>query len=116
MIDARGGYPTPPASRAFIEWHTASTARVCPKACSRSKTPTQVSNCRSCPARCANAGSPSVGTHHRLLWIHPFMDSNGRVVNPLIEKGLLVSASNGAPLLLGFPIDVVERWFPKLYP
>ena len=39
-----------------------------------------------------------------------------RVVNPLIEKGLLVSASNRAPLRLGFPIDVVERWFPRLYP
>lgn len=39
-----------------------------------------------------------------------------RVVNPLIEKGLLVSASNRSPLRLGFPIDVVERWFPRLYP
>jgi len=34
----------------------------------------------------------------------------------LIEKRLLVSASHKAPLRLGFPIDVVESWFPKLYP
>ena len=39
-----------------------------------------------------------------------------RVVSALIEKRLLVSASHKAPLRLGFPIDVVERWFPRLYP
>jgi len=39
-----------------------------------------------------------------------------RVVSALIEKRLLVSTSHKAPLRLGFPIDVVERWFPKLYP
>lgn len=39
-----------------------------------------------------------------------------RVVSALIEKRLLVSGSHKAPLRLGFPIDVVERWFPKLYP
>ncbi len=39
-----------------------------------------------------------------------------RVISALIEKRLLVSASPKAPLRLGFPIDVVERWFPKLYP
>lgn len=39
-----------------------------------------------------------------------------RVVSELINKRLLVSASHKAPLRLGFPIDVVERWFPKLYP
>ncbi len=39
-----------------------------------------------------------------------------RVISALIEKRLLVSASHKAPLRLGFPIDVVERWFPKLYP
>jgi Fic family protein len=39
-----------------------------------------------------------------------------RVISVLIEKRLLVSASHKAPLRLGFPIDVVERWFPKLYP
>ena len=39
-----------------------------------------------------------------------------RVISSLIEKRLLVSESHKAPLRLGFPIDVVERWFPKLYP
>jgi Fic family protein len=39
-----------------------------------------------------------------------------RVISALVEKRLLISASHKAPLRLGFPIDVVERWFPKLYP
>lgn len=39
-----------------------------------------------------------------------------RVVAALLEKRLLISESHRAPLSLGFPIDVVERWFPKLYP
>jgi len=39
-----------------------------------------------------------------------------RVVSALIDKRLLLSGSHKAPLRLGFPIDVVERWFPRLYP
>lgn len=39
-----------------------------------------------------------------------------RVISALVEKRLLVAESHRAPLRLGFPIDVVERWFPKLYP
>lgn len=39
-----------------------------------------------------------------------------RVISALVEKRLLVSESHKSPLRLGFPIDVVERWFPKLYP
>jgi Fic family protein len=39
-----------------------------------------------------------------------------RVISALVEKRLLLSDSHRAPLRLGFPIDVVERWFPKLYP
>ena len=39
-----------------------------------------------------------------------------RVISALVDKRLLVSGSHKAPLRLGFPIDVVERWFPKLYP
>jgi len=39
-----------------------------------------------------------------------------RVISALVEKRLLVSESHRAPLRLGFSIDVVERWFPKLYP
>jgi Fic family protein len=39
-----------------------------------------------------------------------------RVISALMEKRLLVSESHKAPLRLGFPIDVTERWFPRLYP
>jgi Fic family protein len=39
-----------------------------------------------------------------------------RVISALVEKKLLVSESHKAPLRLGFPIDVVDRWFPRLYP
>ncbi len=39
-----------------------------------------------------------------------------RVISALIEKRVLVSESHKASLRLGFPIDVVERWFPWLYP
>lgn len=39
-----------------------------------------------------------------------------RVISALVEKRLLVSESHKATLRLGFPIDVVERWFPRLYP
>lgn len=34
----------------------------------------------------------------------------------LIERGMLISASSRAPLRLGFPATVAERWFPRLYP
>ena len=37
------------------------------------------------------------------------------VLNTLIEAGYLVSGTSRAPVRLGFPIEVVERWFPKLY-
>lgn len=39
-----------------------------------------------------------------------------RVISALVEKRLLASESHKATLRLGFPIDVVERWFPRLYP
>jgi Fic family protein len=39
-----------------------------------------------------------------------------RVMSALIDRKLLVSESHRAPLRLGFPIDVIERWFPRLYP
>jgi len=38
------------------------------------------------------------------------------VVSDLIKKGYLRSESTRAPLVLAFPIDAVERWFPRLYP
>ena len=38
------------------------------------------------------------------------------VLAQLLETGLLFSAGPRAPVRLGFPISVVERWFPALYP
>jgi Fic family protein len=38
------------------------------------------------------------------------------VLSELLKNGLLVSDGPRAPVRLGFPIDVVERWFPLLYP
>lgn len=38
------------------------------------------------------------------------------VLSQLLEHGLLVSSGPRAPVRLGFPITVVERWFPALYP
>ena len=39
-----------------------------------------------------------------------------RVTATLVERKLLVSDSHRAALRLGIPLDVVERWFPRLYP
>ena len=38
------------------------------------------------------------------------------VLSQLLDLGLLTSAGARAPVRLGFPITVVERWFPALYP
>jgi Fic family protein len=38
------------------------------------------------------------------------------VVSKLVERGLLNSATPKGSLSLGFPLGVVERWFPALYP
>ena len=38
------------------------------------------------------------------------------VLNKLIEMGLLVSPTTRSPVRLGFPLAVVDRWFPRLYP
>lgn len=38
------------------------------------------------------------------------------ILSILVEKRLLVSDSPKSPVHLGFPLDVVERWFPALYP
>lgn len=38
------------------------------------------------------------------------------VLSTLVEKALLGSKGPKRPVRLGFPIDVVERWFPQLYP
>ena len=39
-----------------------------------------------------------------------------QILSTLLQKGLLVSKGPRAPVRLGFPLDVVERWFPRLYP
>jgi Fic family protein len=38
------------------------------------------------------------------------------VVSKLVERGLLNSATPKGALSLAFPLTVVERWFPSLYP
>ncbi len=38
------------------------------------------------------------------------------VVSRLLGRGLLLSDGPRSPVRLGFPLDVVERWFPLLYP
>jgi hypothetical protein len=46
-----------------------------------------------------------------------YQERRGReILSTLLKKGLLVSKGPRAPVRLGFPLDVVERWFPKLYP
>ena len=38
------------------------------------------------------------------------------VLATLLEKGYLVSDNKLAAVRLGFPIEAVERWLPRLYP
>ena len=38
------------------------------------------------------------------------------VVSDLLKKGYLRSETSRSPLVLAFPIDAMERWFPRLYP
>ncbi len=46
-----------------------------------------------------------------------YQERRGRqILTTLLKKGLLVSKGPRAPVRLGFPLDVVERWFPRLYP
>jgi Fic family protein len=46
-----------------------------------------------------------------------YQERMGRtIILRLIDTGLLISEGSKSPLRLGFPLDVVERWFPKLYP
>ena len=48
-----------------------------------------------------------------------FQERKGReIAATLLAKGLLVAKtqSHKSAVQLGFPIDVVERWFPRLYP
>ena len=46
-----------------------------------------------------------------------YRERRGRqILSILIERGLLVSRGPRAPVRLGFPIEVRDRWFPRLYP
>ncbi|MBI3698105.1 MAG: Fic family protein [Acidobacteria bacterium] len=46
-----------------------------------------------------------------------YQERMGRmIVSRLLDRGFLVSDGPRDPVRLGFPIDVVERWFPRLYP
>lgn len=38
------------------------------------------------------------------------------VLKALTDRGYLVSSSAHGPVRLGIPMDVVDRWFPRLYP
>jgi Fic family protein len=38
------------------------------------------------------------------------------ILRALLEQGYLVSDTPKGPVRLGFPIDAVERWLPRLYP
>ena len=37
------------------------------------------------------------------------------VLNALIDKCFLVSPTSRSPVRIGFPLAVVDRWFPRLY-
>jgi Fic family protein len=53
----------------------------------------------------------------RAAKITGYADRQARtVLSGLVEKGLLKSDGPKRPVRLGFPIHVVERWFPALYP
>ena len=46
-----------------------------------------------------------------------YQERMGRtIVSRLLESGFLSSEGPKSPLRLSFPIEVVERWFPRLYP
>jgi len=53
----------------------------------------------------------------RAAEITGYKDRKARnVLNTLARKGLLISVTPKAPVRLGFPLDVLERWLPRLYP
>lgn len=53
----------------------------------------------------------------RAAEITGYQERKGRqILSALLDKGLLVSSNKRAPVRLGFPLDVVERWLPTLYP
>ena len=52
----------------------------------------------------------------RALEITRYQERRGReILSTLLTKSLLASKRPRATIGLGFPLDVVERWFPLLY-
>jgi hypothetical protein len=53
-----------------------------------------------------------------LIKLRQLTEVLAQFIATLMEKRLVVAESHRAPLRLGFPIpiNVVERWFPRLYP
>jgi len=52
----------------------------------------------------------------RAAYLTGYQDRQARtVLSSLLKSGLLVSDRAKTPVRLGFPVGVVERWFPKLY-
>lgn len=39
-----------------------------------------------------------------------------KILTRLLEKGYLQTEGKRNPLVLGFPLNVIEQWFPELYP
>jgi Fic family protein len=40
----------------------------------------------------------------------------GTVLNALVKRGLLISPTSRSKARLGFPMEIVDRWLPRLYP
>ncbi len=54
---------------------------------------------------------------NRLTDITGYQDRRARqIMADLVHKSLLVSTGTRKPLRLGFPPEVIERWFPALFP
>ena len=62
----------------------------------------------------ATGGEMARGETFRLVGIHPRMGS--KVLQTLLEEGLVVSDSPKGPVRLGFPTHAAGYWFPDLYP
>jgi Fic family protein len=62
----------------------------------------------------ATGGEMARGEVFRLVGIHPRMGS--KVLQTLLEEGLVVSDSPKGPVRLGFPTHAAGYWFPDLYP
>ena len=53
----------------------------------------------------------------RAAFLTGYQERQARVIlNDLVKIGLLKSDSPRKPVRLGFPVNIVERWFPNLYP